>query len=142
MSTNKDADQTDMANAADADMAETTVLPEDFIVAATGELVKMAAIAAGLAGLYVIWDEWIPALRILNEVTIGNTSLGHVALALLAVIFTGILARRCPADVDWTRVLGQSAPGLATLGRAVGVHSWRLQSKRVPAHARTGRPGR
>jgi molecular chaperone GrpE len=34
MSTNKDADQTDMANAADADMAETTVLPEDFAVEA------------------------------------------------------------------------------------------------------------
>jgi molecular chaperone GrpE len=34
MSTKKDADQTDMANAADADMAETTVLPEDYGVEA------------------------------------------------------------------------------------------------------------
>jgi molecular chaperone GrpE len=34
MSTKKDADQTDMANAAAADMAETTVLPEDFVVGA------------------------------------------------------------------------------------------------------------
>jgi molecular chaperone GrpE len=34
MSTNKDVDQTDVANAADADMAETTVLPEDYGVEA------------------------------------------------------------------------------------------------------------
>ncbi len=63
----------------------------------TGELVKMVAIAAGLAGLYVIWHEVVPALRIFNEVTLWRTTLGNIGLAILAVIGTTILARRLPA---------------------------------------------
>ncbi|MDF7822702.1 mechanosensitive ion channel [Pontiellaceae bacterium B12227] len=66
----------------------------------TGKLVKMGAITAGLAGLYMIWHELLQALRILNEVTLGNTTLGRVVLALLAIIFTTVLARRLPAALE------------------------------------------
>ena len=64
------------------------------------DLVQLVAIAAGLAGFYVIWNEWVPALRILNEITLGNTTLGSVGLAVLAVIFTTVLARRMPAFLE------------------------------------------
>ena len=66
----------------------------------TADLVTMAAIAAGLIGLVVIWDELLPALRIFNEVTVKNTTLGSIGLALLAVIATTILARRLPAVME------------------------------------------
>ena len=90
-----DAEETDGLLSVEEPEVDLEALSDD-----TGDLVNLAAIAAGLAGLYVIWDEMVPALRILNEVAIGGTTLGNVALALLAVVFTTVLARRLPSVLE------------------------------------------
>jgi len=79
----------------------------------TRELIKSALYFAGFVGLLVIWSEVLPALRILDGVTVWHTTvtvdgeeqilpvtLADIGLALLYLVLTVILARKLPAVLE------------------------------------------
>jgi potassium efflux system protein len=77
------------------------------------ELIRTVVSVAGLIGLYLIWEDALPALRVFEDIVLWHTSatvggteqtqpvtLAAVGLALIYGIATWILATRLPALIE------------------------------------------
>ncbi len=85
----------------------------DAVTDDTRELLRISVAFVTLAGLYLIWSSVLPALGILDEVTLWHTaatvdgqeqmlpvSLADLGLALLSIVAMTVLAKRLPAVLD------------------------------------------
>jgi potassium efflux system protein len=79
----------------------------------TGDLIRTAVVAAGLVGLWIIWSDVIPALRVLDKVSLWQQTvmvdgeerldpitLGDLGLALVIGIATFVFAKQLPAVLE------------------------------------------
>ena len=57
-------------------------------------------VIAGTVGMWWIWSEVFPALGALRHVTVGDTSLAHIALAVLTAIFAYVASRNLPGLLE------------------------------------------
>ncbi len=85
----------------------------DAVTDDTRELLRISVAFVTLAGLYLIWSSVLPALGILDEMTLWHTSatvdgqeqmlpvsLADLGLALLYIVAMTVLAKRLPAVLD------------------------------------------
>jgi potassium efflux system protein len=79
----------------------------------SSDLITTAVVVSGLFGLWVIWSDILPALRILDDVTLWNqtvtvdgeqridpVTLGDLGLALVIGVATFVLAKQLPAVLE------------------------------------------
>ena len=103
-------DAEDAARDADADNAQVDL---SALSETSRELINTAMVISGLFGLWVIWSEVLPALRVFDEVilwhqtgivdgeaTVDPVTLADIGLALFFGAVTVILVKRLPALVE------------------------------------------